>query len=546
MDVPQQPEPRSWCDRQFWLAAVICVLVMVPRSWHIAANSSPCYDDEYHLERGLWMLGGADAGNLNDPPLGQAIIALPLRVLNLEIDSSQTLQVVAVWKALLFVPGLIVAFHWCRTVYGIAAGWLALSLLLIDPTIAGHIPVAALDALAMESTIVAAFLVWRYVEKLGAARLIGAAAGLAVTILIKHTGIAVLIAAVVLVIWGGWRRGDSWRITLNRLAAGALLCAGFVWILCAFDISRPADRAHVAPMRYDSAGSSVMQAIEPMMSLRWPAGIYVASLLDAGDHTARGHDAYLWGEHRRHGWWYYYPAVALYKVPIGIGVLVLLGVASVFRRRPTWDEAALVVPALICLVLITVGGVNIGFRHALPAWGLILMLASRCVAMPTARPVQAMAWISLVVAAAHVIGFHPDYLSYTNDPWRKPYLAISDSNVDWGRSLPAVAQWLREHPDHQQVWLDCVGFDGKEQTVRRFVPDPRVHILGPANARPMSGLLIVSPWWLVELYSRGQEYADLRNCDPDAIIGHCMLVFDLDRIPAPVDGDPPKPQNMRN
>src|SRR5262245_61915929 len=157
MDAPHQTDPRSWCDRQFWLAAVISLCVLVPRSWHITANSSPCYDDEYHLQRGLWMLGGPDAGNLNDPPLGQAIIALPLRLLGLQADSPQTLQVVAVWKALLFLPGLLVAFHWCRMLYGVGAGWLALALLLIDPTIAGHLPVAALDALAMETTIVAAF-----------------------------------------------------------------------------------------------------------------------------------------------------------------------------------------------------------------------------------------------------------------------------------------------------------------------------------------------------------------------------------------------------
>ena len=38
--------------------------------------------------------------------------------------------------------------------------------------------------------------------------------------------------------------------------------------------------------------------------------------------------------------------------------------------------------------------------------------------------------------------YHPDYLCYINAPVRKPYLAISDSNVDWGQSLKQVKAWL--------------------------------------------------------------------------------------------------------
>src|SRR4029077_20224091 len=117
----------------------------------------------------------------------------------------------------------------------------------------------------------------------------------------------------------------------------------------------------------------------------------------------------------------------------------------------------LFIPATACGAIIVFGGVNVGFRHALPAWGVILMLASRCVA--DARiAVKAAAWIGVAGAAIHTSMCHPDYIAYINGPWNKPYLAISDSNIDWGQSLPAVAKWLDARPedDPRPVWLDVM------------------------------------------------------------------------------------------
>jgi hypothetical protein len=145
-------------DRQLWLAVLIACLVLLPRAILIAGAHSECYDDEYHLLRGARFFMGRLAGMAqSDPPLGEGLTALPVTLVNNRpgwsgglYDHSwrpeAILLLVAIWRSLLFLPALIVAFHWCRRIYGLRSAWLALALLLVEPTFAAHIPLAALES----------------------------------------------------------------------------------------------------------------------------------------------------------------------------------------------------------------------------------------------------------------------------------------------------------------------------------------------------------------------------------------------------------------
>jgi 4-amino-4-deoxy-L-arabinose transferase-like glycosyltransferase len=362
-------------------------------------------------------------------------------------------------------------------------------------------------------------------------RLVVASVAVAVAMLVKHTALVMVPSAVLIVILHAWRCRDSVRRTFNRIAAAAIVVAFSIWALCGFDFSRPTDLGYFSGIRYDK-NRSFMRMIEPAMSLRWPAGVYLSSLINGLDHVRSGHEAYLWGQHSRQGWWYYYPAVAMYKVPIGIMLVMVLGLASLLWRRPRWEELGLFIPALACGAVIVGAGVNVGFRHALPVWGLMLMLASRCVAEAHVI-VKGLAWLGVAGAAIHVSMCHPDYIAYINGPWDKPYLAISDSNIDWGQSLPAVAKWLdtrpKDDPRVRPIWLDVM-----ETAVGKPVDhylDHRVNVVGVDSTDPPTrGLLIVSPWWIAGLYGRGDRYASLRDQPPIDVIGHNLLVYDLDRI----------------
>jgi hypothetical protein len=226
------------------------------------------------------------------------------------------------------------------------------------------------------------------------------------------------------------------------------------------------------------------------------------------------------------GWWYYFPAVATYKVPIGAGVVLALGLVSLARRRPRWDEWGIALPLAAWMLFMINTKVNIGFRHCLAAYLFALAAATRALALPGVRWAVP-AWSALAVAGLHAASFHPDYISYINYPRHKPHLAISDSNVDWGQGLKQARAWLDAHPQHgRRVWLGYFGPDTRD--VRYYLGDRAVR-LGEGAPLPVQGLLIISPVHEAGTYNPSPEYATLRAREPDAVIGHCWLVYDIDR-----------------
>ena len=212
-----------------------------------------------------------------------------------------------------------------------------------------------------------------------------------------------------------------------------------------------------------------------------------------------------------------------YKVPLGIALVILMGVLSLRRTPPTWAEAGLIVPWVAWTALMLTARINIGFRHFLPAYVFLLMLSSRCLAAP-GRWRAALAWAGVAAAALHAATFHPDYLTYINAPRGKPYLAISDSNIDWGQSLKQVAAWLDEHPQPGRTVYLC--YFGSDYGTMAHYLDGRVVRLGRGDVPEEKGLLITSPIFLVS----DERFAALWPMDPDAVIGHAMLVFDLARF----------------
>ena len=578
--LPLWPPLRLWRlgDRRAWLCAVLALCVVLPRSILITRAHSECVDDDYHLDHGMCVLLGTHHPlTYNDPPFGEVILALPLYAMGVRVHetvqadsngivarqrsmyhgqrySPDTLRtVVAVWKALLFVPAVVVAFGWVRRLYGARSAWLAAALLLVEPTIAAHTPVAALDVLAMEAVIIASYLVWRCFEQPSPARLMFASVATATAMSIKHTAIVLPAAFVALALlhWfvRPWWQGASPRELagrvrpgFNALAAAAMVVIVSLWPLTLFDVSRPGDAGRIFGIPYEPGFSLIDDVLHPALESRWPAGIYIGSVFEALQHGREGHSAYLWGEVRDNGWWYYFFAVALYKVPVGIALMMALAAASLYWVRPKWDELFVLVPALACGALVCAGGINIGFRHALPAYGMLLLLASRCAAPATRAPATrarqttgnarlACAWAAVVIAAVHVASYHPDYLSYINGPWQRPWLAISDSNLDWGQTLRQLDRWLEQHPLPPDRPIHFDSFDEpNDPAFTHYVRHARRLTIVPKNRLepPTRGLLITCPSWLGGTYRRFDVYAHLRNQDPAEIIGHALLVYDLD------------------
>ncbi len=504
-------------------------------------------------------LAGSDL-ELNDPPLGEGILAVPMLITNWmdgrELADDRLYDVPgraekiavrsAIWNSVLFLGFLGVVFHWCRRIYGPQSAWFAVVLFVVDPNFAAHIPIAALDVLGVEGIVIAAFLAWRCFEHPTTRRLLGMGLGMALALMLKHTAVVLPLVIVafaglhwVIRPWLDRQRWVDWKLAVpgrvrSLVLLGAIAPIG-IWPLSLFDYSPPLNRSAVERQSIGVGGGPVGHgkalrvALERSLHLDapWPAGCYLRAFRSGMAHGVTGHLSYLNGQRREQGWWSYFPIVASYKVPIGIGMILLMSVLMIGQAPPRWAEWGLLVPMLAWTVFALGSKVNLGFRHFLPAYAFMLMVGSRCVA-GSGRRLSALACAGVAAAAIHGVSYHPDYLCYINAPWHKPYLAISDCNVDWGQSLKQVRGWLDAHPRGNER-VSLFYFGNEEGSVEYYLKD-RVVSLDQYSPRPTDGLLLISPVRLAGAYELADPYAALRAHEADAVIANSILVFDLDRI----------------
>jgi hypothetical protein len=522
-----------WRDRQLWLAVLIAAVIVVPRSALVSRAQSEGFDDEYHLSRGMaFWYRTLEGARLNDPPLGEAISAIPLCVLRCEIPNDghvlyhqrisleNLLTIVAVWKSLLFLPMVGVVFWWLRQLYGLATAWVGAMLLAVEPNLAAFIPNAGLDVIATEGIFFAALLAWRYFGRPSIGRLIAMCVATAAAMLLKHTAVVVPILIVLYGIAWLFVKRPAWRPALAHVAIGILVFLLAMWALLLFDISKPKGPRDLA----------VLNDFERSLTeRRLPGGSYIGSIIMARAHISRGHPAFLLGKKSlKGGWWYYFPVVAFYKVPTGIAVMFIAAAVSVFYHRPRWDEWMLLLGMVGTCALLMQSGISIGFRHFLPAYLFILLLAARC-----AVAWKWLAWVGVASSFVHATMRHPNYISYTNYPHGHIWLKISDSNLEWGQSLKQIGQWIESHPEYHNRTIYLAHYLAERGPHAAYHVGPRATILTSNMPLPTSGLLIISPTWLVSAYQPGDLYENLRLREPIDIIAGSMLVYDLDQpLPA--------------
>jgi hypothetical protein len=419
---------------------------------------------------------------------------------------------------------------------------------LFEPTLAGHIAPAALDVPGVEAILFACYFAWRYFEEPTRRRLVYAGVAIAVALLTKHT--AILLPLIVVAYGVAWRilrrptqmpRRKASRALLNELLAIGLVVIVSIWPLTLFDFSPPVRYGPLIRTRYTEKFSFGADVVNTVLERRWPAGIYIGSIRAAQQYTSRGHRGYLLGEKRDDGWWWYFPVVATYKVPLPIAAMIVLAALSLRRVRPRWGELALLIPAVSYAVFLCSQNIDIGFRHFLPAYVPIMMLAARGLGTlegPSRRLFTTGYCLLAVLLVLDAARFHPDYLSYINLPRKDVHLQISDSNLDWGQCLKQVRGWIdsnaaviRGRPVYLAYFGDPDGDPVGHFLGQRVVPLPADH-----PALPSTGILIASPVHLADVYDHYPSLAAIRQAEkerrlvPLAIIGHTMRIYDLDQL----------------
>ena len=169
-----------------------------------------------------------------------------------------------------------------------------------------------------------------------------------------------------------------------------------------------------------------------------------------GQAKAQVRPAFLNGEINDRGWWYYFPVAFAIKTPIAILALIAGGLVLValrWRQLGLQDVLFVVLPIAVYTAAAMATRLNIGLRHLLPIYPLLLLLVAAAAKALLDRGRAG----TIVLAAALAVGAvefgrnYPDNLAFFNafvgGPARGSEYLV-DSNLDWGQDLKPLKAWM--------------------------------------------------------------------------------------------------------
>ncbi|MFN7974683.1 MAG: hypothetical protein U0166_20430 [Acidobacteriota bacterium] len=253
-----------------------------------------------------------------------------------------------------------------------------------------------------------------------------------------------------------------------------------------------------------------------------------------------GYPFYLLGRYDARGFWSYFPIAFALKTTLPALLLIVLGMVSLFRRRPTTHEiVAVLVPLCVWGTLTVVLAANIGLRYLIPAFPFLFALASRTVKDAAGGRLYAPFALGILHAASGLAA--PDPIGYTNllvdGPRAIAYL--DDSNVDWGQGLRDLERVLAgRDPSRGPVRVLYTGGLPASLFLRGLPvadtsPD---EMWDPATGRVREGDYAVSTELLLRVPElRARLHA---SCGTAAWLGPSMQLYCCPRCTGPLPDEP--------
>ncbi len=447
----------------------------------VVARKSITIDETLVIPAGYYYLT-AEAFHLahDHPPLPHVLTALPLLFLSVQAPSLDDLdnqpsaqQTVTAgarfwtvnrehFRAIFFwsrVPMIILTlllgtliFTFSRRLFNARAAVLAVALFSLEPTILAHGRVAK-DIHVAFAYLLFFFALYVYgsAPTLRRAILLGLACGLALAV--KYS---MVILFPILLASGGvfmlrpppgvQRRQVIGHFMTAAFAALLVLNAAYFFHHQALSVPDIQLLAHRAP-----AYANTMFALLPPLSVLVPP-YFVLGAYETFIHNDLGHPAFLLGQYSEHGWWYYFPVAFALKTTIPFLLLTIVSLGWAVQRAIRRDVKFLLLlaPLVIYAVPAMLADINIGIRHFLPVFPFFFILGGalldRLLSVRKARAF-ALALVTVIVAACAVeaVRAYPNYISYMNQlaSARPHWTYLSDSNIEWGDDVGAVAAYLK-------------------------------------------------------------------------------------------------------
>jgi hypothetical protein len=451
---------------------------------------------------------------------------------------------------------LVIAFLTAREMFGTTAGFVALGLLVFDPTLLAHGALVTTDAIQACFLLASIYAFYRYAKapSIGRLALTGLAVGLA--LVSKHSAVLVFPMLIILALFEVFRRAstteDGVRVSLGQRAvryAAVLVIIGLVsvtilWAAYGFRYSARGNGLKLNPpmeaqlSRVPSPTEGKVLGGVARLHLLPESYVYgFAHVLS----SAKSFNSYVFGKPYPHAVWFYFPVAMLVKSSLTFLILFVISLWVIASGRFTkWRELAfLLIPAVVYLAASMAGGMNIGIRHILPVYVFLSVLIAGAISIliEGRRYWLYVVLLLLVFQAISVTRTFPNYIGYANEAFGGPknvWRYLSDSSADWAQQLHAVKRYTDEH-NIKNCWFVYFGtgvIDYNYYNIPcKLLPTVESVWLGvPSNATPtIDGPVLVSAVNLSG-FEFGppplNPYEQFKNLTPVAAIDNSVFVYD--------------------
>ena len=374
----------------------------------------------------------------------------------------------------------------------------------LGPNLLAHGPLATMElpVVACASAMFLGF--WSFLRSGSLRAFFGTAAigGLAMSC--KFT--TILVPPILAMAWAVdlWVRGGEAGSGPIRRAAGIARVvipgmAGFVLVMVAANLA--VTGFATLPLSANGGDHPLLEGRFTPGVRRWLAGVFESSwpadwvgFATQVVHQRNGGPSYLLGERRMTGWLAYYPITLAVKVPLAFWFLA--GARALAGRRIGGDRAwfAPLVVGLFLLAAVVGSKRNYGVRYLLPVATPAIVWVSGLA--EGGRWSRRSSLAGLAGMAASVALIHPHELSYFNAAAGGPIggrRILSDSNLDWGQGLRALARLQRDRPELRDLTLY---YFGDTDPVHYGVTGPRVVFDANRTPRGLPPVLTVGTEYL--------------------------------------------------
>jgi 4-amino-4-deoxy-L-arabinose transferase-like glycosyltransferase len=540
----------AWLARpeRLYMVAVLFVGIAVLRIVGTYGVYNATWDEPAHLACGMELVQlGSYTYEPQHPPLARVAVALGpyldgirgftprlksmwnegLDLLYRDGRYYRTLSLARLGVLPFFLFGAVLMWRWGRKTFDRPTAIVAVLLYTLLPPVLAHAGLATTDmaVTAMLLAALMAYVAWLEKPSLERGALLGLAAALA--LMTKFSAVVFLPACGVAVLtlrWAVERREWGRVLGIGRTGLWSVAIAAVV----AFVVCWASYGFSLGPLAFPRVAEPGVLARVAALPI-YPLSEMVQGVRAVAEHNAEGHPSYMFGNVGESGWWYYFPVAFVFRTPLGLLVLAVIGTALVLRRTRQEGDWVVAVPPLCAVVVMLVSltsNINIGIRHVLIVYPLLAFPAAYGAVqwLRFGRAVQRVAagglllWIMGSSAAAH-----PDYLPYFNElAGAEPERILIYGDLDWGQDLQRLGAAVEE----LGVEDVAVAYSGSAV--------PTLHL--PAQASRLeahqetTGWIAVSMWRLV--YD-GTEvpphdgFAWLRRHEPEMRVGRSILLYHL-------------------